>query len=183
MRGEESQSEETQFESNSSKESSSGEAAEVIMGEAILGIDVVKDLKSTCTQSVVGDFFKAISFGGIYMIRCPTSEEQACYPGENEVGVYLKIFEHGLRFPLDPFIVELLVILRVTISQLYPDSIFLIVAFVNLYRQHNVRLTIDLLQYFFTKKDKKDSSGVRWITLCACHGRVRLTGFPSSIKY
>lgn len=78
---------------SSDSQSSNGE-----QGENIFGLDVVKGLKSTCKVEAVS--ISVLRMPSNYSVRCPEPDERVYYPGENEVGVYMKLFLSRFAHPL-----------------------------------------------------------------------------------
>ena len=65
---------------------------------------------------------KRFQFPGGVVTRLPCSNEKACSFAHGEVSFYKATFSCGLRFPVHPFIIQLLAILNIALGQLVPNA-------------------------------------------------------------
>jgi hypothetical protein len=81
----------------------------------------------SCGDILVGEYYH---LGEGYKIRLPDDGETICCPPPGHIGVYLRHFEFGLRFPLNPHVEAILKAMNVAVGQLMPLAIRTIIAFV-----------------------------------------------------
>ena len=70
----------------------------------------------------VGRFKDRFQFPKRVRVHEPNNEDQACHFFPSEVCFYKAAFTCGLRFPVHPFIMELLGYFGITLGQLMPNS-------------------------------------------------------------
>lgn len=95
-----------------------------------------------------------------YRMRFPLPDDRVCLPRGSEIGVYIKNFALGLRFPIHPDIVNILCFIGLPIAQMPPNSLGLVISFVCLCRLAEVTPSVSLFRYFFTRHDHPEGG---WI--------------------
>jgi len=68
-----------------------------------------------------------------FRVRLPHGEEQACQFSPGEVCFYEDAFLCGLRFPIHPFIIELLGHLNIAPGQLMPNSRRIVISYMEIW--------------------------------------------------
>jgi len=71
---------------------------------------------------ILSRFSQRFQFSNKVRVRLPQPKERACHFSPGEVCFYEAAFLSGLRFPIHPFIMELLNHFRIAPRQLMPNS-------------------------------------------------------------
>ena len=116
-------------------------------------------------------------------ICLPRKGEKACHFLPGEVCFYEAPFRCGLRFPIHPFIMELLNDFNVTPGKLLPNSWRVVISCMEIWmvvtEGDMIRLDEFVHQYHL-----KDSKEYRYYELVPWVRKARIiTGFPSSFRY
>jgi hypothetical protein len=116
-----------------------------------VAIEIVSGIPCRYKFRSLSSFSKNYPLPPSYYVRLPDSTDRICFPREGEIGVYMKNFSLGLRFPLHPSIVSILRFLGIPIAQMPPNSLGLIVAFTSLCYFAGVVPSVSVFRYFFRK--------------------------------
>src|SRR4051812_42143692 len=77
---------------------------------------------SFVSEKEVEGMGKKYGFSHPYYIRAPGHKERICFPGKDEIGVYVEFLETGLRFPLIPEVEEVYSSYGYALAQFMPTS-------------------------------------------------------------
>ena len=80
--------------------------------EEVCGLDV----------NTLGRFKDIFQFPKRVRVRLPNEEDRACHLFLGEIYFYESTFVYGLRFPIHPFLMEILDCFGITLRQLIPNS-------------------------------------------------------------
>ena len=116
-------------------------------------------------------------------VHLPQEEERACHFSPGEVCFYEAAFLCGLRFPVHPFIMELLDRFGITPRQLMPNSWRIVVSCMEIWlaatKEDMIR--VDELVYLYRLKESKEHG---YYELVPWERRTRiLRDLPSSFRY
>ncbi|KAM7486034.1 hypothetical protein LguiA_002043 [Lonicera macranthoides] len=92
-------------------------------------------------------------------IRAPGLEERACYYRPREVCFYEAAFEHGLRFPLDDHVRELLATMDLVPAQVSPNMRSCLIGLVLIFRAISIGSHDISIEEFISLFQPKDSGG------------------------
>lgn len=79
-----------------------------------------------------------------YRMRFPLEDDRICFPRGMDIGVYIKNFTLGLRFPIHPDILNILCFIGLPIAHMPPNSLGIVLAFVCLCRLVEVTPSVNL---------------------------------------
>lgn len=92
-------------------------------------------------------------------IRVPGADFRASRPPVGWRCCFEDQLKGGLRFPIHPFICEVLNYFRIPLAQVVPNGMRIVVRFMLSCRQQSVKPTIELFRYFFQLKKAVQASG------------------------
>ena len=119
---------------------------------------------------------------GINIIR-PANLDTVRFPPPNCIAVYMPAFELGLRFPLHPFISELLKLLNVTIAEVYPNAWGCVTAFLMVCKVLKIKPTLTAFRHIFRARlCPSEDHGAGWITLAHRRGYKLVGELPDNQK-
>ena len=121
---------------------------------AFYAIDDVCGLDAD-TLSRFNDRFQ---FSDRVRVRLPSEEEWACHFFLGEVCFYEAVFLCGLRFPVHPFVMELLGHFGITYGQLIPNSWRIVVSIIGIWlaATDSDMIKVDKLVYLYRLKASKE---------------------------
>ena len=133
--------------------------------------------------NTLGRFNDRFQFPKWVRVRLPSKEERACnfFPGE--VCFYESFFACGLRFPIHPFLMELLDHFGIASGQLMPNLWRIMVSCVGIWltAMDEDMLRVDELVYLYHLKASKEYG---YYELVPWERRTRIVkGLPSSFRY
>ena len=114
-------------------------------------------------------------------IRRPTNEDKACHFFPGEVCFYKAAFTCGLRFPVHPYIMELLGYFGITLGQLMPNSWRIVVNCMEIWSVANEdMIKVGELVHLYCWKESKEYG---YYELVPWARRARIVrGLPSSFR-
>ena len=113
----------------------------------------------------------------------PRAEERACHFSPGEVCFYEAAFLSGLRFPIHPFIMELLGCFGIALRQHMPNSWRIVVICMEIWQvaTDGDMIKVDELVYLYHLKESKEH---RYYELVPWERRTRIVrDIPSSFRY
>jgi len=116
-------------------------------------------------------------------VRLPSEEEWACHFFPEEVCFYEAAFLCGLRFPVHPFLMELLDRFGIAPGQLMPNSWRIVVSCMGIWlvATDGDMIKVDELIYLYRLKESKEHG---YYELVPWERRTRIVrGLPSSFRY
>ena len=116
-------------------------------------------------------------------VHLPREEEQACHFFPEEVCFYEAAFQCGLRFPVHPFIMELLGHIGIALRQLMPNSWRIMVSCMGIWLTATDRdiIRVDELVYLYRLTTSKEHG---YYELVPWERRTRIVrDLPSSFRY
>ena len=116
-------------------------------------------------------------------VHLPCEEERACHFFPRKVCFYKAAFLCGLRFPIDPFIMELLGHFSIALGQLIPNSWRIVVSCMGIWLDvtDGDMIKVDELFYLYRLKESKEH---RYYELVPWERRTRIIrDLPSSFRY
>ena len=115
-------------------------------------------------------------------VRRPTNEDKACHFFPGEVYFYEAAFTYGLRFPVHPFIMELLGFFGIAPGQLMPNSWRIVVNCMEIWLAANEdMIKVGELVHLYRLKESEE---YRYYKLVPWARRARIVrGLPSSFRY
>ena len=134
-------------------------------------------------DDTLGRFKDRFQFPEWVRVRLPSKDERACkfFPGE--VCFYESSFACGLRFPVHPFLMELLDYFGIAPGQLMPNSWRIVVSCMGIWlaTMDGDMLRIDELVYLYRLKASKEYG---YYELVPWERSTRIVrGLPSSFRY
>ena len=134
-------------------------------------------------DNTLGRFKDKFQFPERVRVCLPSKGERACnfFPGE--VCFYESSFACGLRFPVHPFLMELLDHFGIALGQLMPNSWRIVVSCMGIWlaAMDGDMLRVDELVYLYRLKASKE---YRYYELVPWERRTRIVrGLPSSFRY
>ena len=142
-------------------------------------------LKEECglDAKILSRFSQRFQFSDRVRVRLPRPEERACHFSPGEVCFYEAASLSGLRFPVHPFIMELLNHFRITPRQLIPNSLRIVVSYMEIWLAATDRdmIKVDELVYLYCLKESKEYGYyelVPWVR----EARI-VRDLPSSFRY
>ena len=131
----------------------------------------------------LGRFKDRFQFSERVKVRLPSKGEQACnfFPGE--VCFYESSFACGLRFPVHPFLMELLDYFGIALGQFMPNLWRIVVSFMGIWlaTMDGDMLKIDEFVYLYRLKASKEHG---YYELVPLERKTRIIkGLPSSFRY
>ena len=116
-------------------------------------------LKEECglDADTLGRFKDRFQFLERVRVRLPSEEERACHFFPVEVCFYESAFVYGLRFPIHPFLIELLDHFGITPRQLMPNSWRIIANYMGIWLaiMDGDMLKVDEIVYLYRLKASK----------------------------
>ena len=91
----------------------------------------------------------------------PSTEWRAHQPPVGFFTLYKEHLVAGLRFSLHKFIVDVLRYYRISLAQLVPNGVRILIRFLITCLEHNVPPTVTLFRYFFQMRRSSQSVGYR----------------------
>ena len=93
-----------------------------------------------------------------FRVRLPYREERACHFSPGEVCFYQIAFLCGLRFPVHPFIMELLGHFNITPGQLMPNSRRIVISCMEIWlaATEGDMIKVDEFAYLYCLKESKE---------------------------
>ena len=122
----------------------------------------------------------------------PTREYSLIKPGKKDsiksvpegcIGVYKDTMETGLRFPLHPFVIEVLNSYNIAVSKLYPNDWGCIIAFIMIYIAISIEPTLTAFRYIFRLRRCTAAQGLGWVTFQHRRGFFIVEGLRESMKH
>ena len=117
-------------------------------------------LKEVCglDSETLSRFKGRFQFPDRVRVHLPCEEERACHFFPRKVCFYEAAFLCGLRFPIDPFIMELLGHFGIAPGQLMPNSWRIVVSCMGIWLAITDRdmIRVDELVYLYHLKDSKE---------------------------
>ena len=106
----------------------------------------------------LGRFKDRFQFPERVKVRLPIEEDRACHFFPGEVCFYKFAFVYGLRFPVHPFLVELLDRFGIAHEQLMPNSWRIVVSCMRIWSAatNGGMLKVDELVYLYHLKESKE---------------------------
>ena len=132
---------------------------------------------------ILSRFRNRFQFPDRVRVRLPHEEEQACHFSLREVCFYEAAFLSGLRFPIHPFIIELLSRFGITPGQFMPNSWRIVVSCMEIWlvAMDGNMIKVDELVYLYRLKESKEH---RYYKLVPWERRTRIVrDRPSSFRY
>jgi len=107
---------------------------------------------------ILSRFRDRFQFPERVQIRLPRKEEQVCHFSLGEVCFYEAAFQSGLRFPVHPFIMELLKHFNIAPGQLMPNSWRIVVSCVEIWLESTKgdMIRLDEFAYLYHLKESKE---------------------------
>ena len=128
-------------------------------------------------------FRDRIQFPDRVKVRLPREEERACHFSPREVCFYEAAFLSGLRFPVHPFIMELLGHFGIAPEELMPNSWRIVVSCMEIWLADTDgdMIKVDKLVYLYRLKLSKEHG---YYELVPWEKRTRIVqDLPSSFRY
>ena len=115
-------------------------------------------------------------------VRLPHGKERACHFSPEEVCLYEAAFLSGLRFPIHPFIMELLGHFEIAPGQLMPNSWRIVVSCMEIWlTTEGDMIKVDELVYLYHLKESKEHG---YYELVPWERKTRIIrDQPSSFRY
>ena len=118
----------------------------------------------------------------INIIR-PANLDTVRFPPPNCIAVYMPAFELGLRFPLHPFIRDLLKLLNVTVAEVYPNAWGCVTAFLMVCKVLKIKPTLTAFRYIFrVRLCSSEEHGAGWVTIAHRRGFKLVGELPDNQK-
>ena len=107
---------------------------------------------------ILSRFIQRFQFPNRVKVRLPRPKEQACHFSLGEVCFYEAAFLSGRRFPVHPFIIELLNHFRITHEQIMLNSWKIVVSCMEIWLAATNRdmIKVDKLVYLYCLKEPKE---------------------------
>ena len=142
-------------------------------------------LKEVCGlhTDTLGRFRDRFQFPEWVRVRMPSEEDRACHFFLGEVCFYKSAFVCGLRFPVHPFLMELLDHFGIAPRQLMPNSWRVLVSCMGIWlaTTDGGMLKVDELVYMYRLKESKEYG---YYELVPWERRTRIVkGLPLSFRY
>ena len=131
----------------------------------------------------LGKFKDRFQFPERVRVCLPSKEERACNFFPREVCFYESLFACGLRFPIHPFLMELLDHFGIAPGQLMPNSWRIVVSYMGVWlaAMDGDMLRVDELVYLYRLKASKEYG---YYELVPWERRTRIVkGLPLSFRY
>ena len=128
-------------------------------------------------------FKDRFQFSDKVRVRLPREEERACYFFPGEVCFYKATFLCGLRFPVHPFLMELLDRFGIAPEQLMPNSWRIVVSYMGIWlvATDGDMIKVDELVYLYRLKESKEHG---YYELVPWERRTRIVrGLLSSFRF
>src|SRR4051812_41838440 len=126
----------------------------------------VLEESSHITEEEVEGMRKKYGFPSPYYIRAPRRKERVCFPGENEIGVYVGSLESGLRFPLIEEVEAIYSFYGYSLAQFMPTSNGCIFAFLSLLRRKRIPFSLPLFRHFFQLTSHNKAGSLKaWVNI------------------
>ena len=132
--------------------------------------------------NTLGRFKDRFQFSKRVKVCLPNKEDRACHFFPGEVCFYESAFVCGLRFPVHPFLMELLNRFGIAPGQLMPNSWRIVVSSMGIWLATTNRgmLKVDELVYLYRFKESKEHG---YYELLPWERRTRIVkGLPSSFR-
>ena len=132
---------------------------------------------------ILSRFSHRFQFPERVRVHPPRTEEQACHFSLGEVCFYEAAFLSGLRFPVHPFIMELLNHFKITLVQLMRNSQRIVVSCMEIWLVaiDGDMIKVDELVYLYCLKESKE---YRYYVLMPWVMEARIVkDLPSSFRY
>lgn len=115
-------------------------------------------------------------------VRWPSDEDRACHLFLGEVCFYEAAFTCGLRFPVHPFLMELLDYFSIALGHLMPNSSRILANYMEIWLATNRdMIKVGELVYLYRLKESKEYG---YYELVPWERRTRIVrGLPSSFRY
>ena len=142
-------------------------------------------LKEECTldADTIFKYRDKFQFPKEVRIRFPQEGEKACHFSPGEVCFYEAVFQCGLRFPIHPFIMELLNHFNITPGQLIPNSWRIVISCMEIWMVVTEGDTIRLDEFIHLYR-LKESKEYGYYELVPWVRKARIiTNLPSSFRY
>ena len=142
-------------------------------------------LREECGLDVetLSRFSNRFQFPERVRVCCPRKKEQTCHFSPGEVCFYEATFLSGLRFPVHPFIIELLNHLKISPRQLIPNLWRIVISCMEIWLAitKGDMIKVDEFTYLYHLKESKE---YRYYELVPWVREARIIrGLPSSFRY
>ena len=115
-----------------------------------------------------------------YSVLVPTIVDRVCNAPPDHLGVYVSLFKYcGLRFPPPHFLSLILHLIGIPLFCYTPNSIGILIAFIQLCTEVKVEPTVRLFRYFFQVTQNKEG----YWTISSRKGRILIENPWSKILY
>ena len=128
-------------------------------------------------------FWDQFQFLERVQIRLPHKEEQACHFSLGEVCFYEAAFQSGLRFPIHPFIMELLNHFNIAPKLLMPNLWRIVISCMKIWQEsiEGDMIRVEEFAYLYRLKESKEYGYCEFVPW---DRKARIvTDLPSSFKY
>ena len=119
-----------------------------------------------------------------YDVIKPRLYDTIRYPPPGCIALYDPAFKLGLRFPLHPFVKEVLDFLDITVIELYPNAWECIVAFILISRIMGMKPNLTSFRHIFRARlCNSKGHGVGWVNFSHRRTFKIVDGLPDSQKH